>query len=58
MAVYIDRYSECIRRSIAYNNIASREGSLPTSPSFLHYTLTSIAAYILDRIAKYKERKI
>ena len=55
--VYVDRYNKYIRHGIAYNNIATREGLLPTSPSFLHYTLTSIVARILDRVAKYKERE-
>ena len=56
--VYIDRYNEYIRRSIAYNNVATREGLLPASPSFLYYALTSIAAYMLDRVAKYEEREM
>ena len=58
MVVYIDRYSEYIRYSIVYDNIAAREGLLPTSPSFLRYMLTSIVACILDRVTKYKEREI
>ena len=58
IVVYIDRYSEYIRRSIAYNNVATREGLLPIPLPFLYYLLTSIVAYILDRVTKYKEREI
>ena len=57
-AVYIDRYSKYIQYSIIYNNVATREGLLPTPLPFLRYLLTSIAAYILDRVTKYKEREI
>ena len=53
----MDRYSEYIRYSIAYNNVATRESSLPTSPSFLYYVLTSIVARIFDRVTKYEERE-
>ena len=53
----MDRYSEYIRRSIACDNIATREGLLST-PFPLRYLLTSIAACIFDRVAKYKEREI
>ena len=58
MAVYIDRCSKYVRYGIAYNNVATREGLLSTSLSFLRYSLTSIAAYIFDRVAKYEEREI
>ena len=57
IAVYIDRYSKYVRRSIAYDNIVTREGLLSTPLPFLHYLLTSIVAYILDRVAKYEERE-
>ena len=55
--VYIDYYSKYIRRSIACDNVATREGLLP-APLPLYYLLTSIAAYILDRVTKYEEREI
>ena len=58
IAVYVDRYSKYIQYSIAYNNIAIKEGLLSTPLPFLYYLLTPIAAYILDRVAKYKEREI
>ena len=57
IAIYIDRYSKCIQCSITYDNVASREGLLPTFPSFLRYTLTSIVACILDRVIKYEEKE-
>ena len=57
IAVYIDRYSKYIRRSITYNNVATREGLLPTPLPFLRFSLTSIAARILNRVTKYKERE-
>ena len=56
--VYIDRCNKYTRYNITYNNVATREGSLPTSPSLLHYALTSIAACILDRVAKYEEQEM
>ena len=55
-AVYIDRCNECIQRSIACDNVATRKGLLPT-PLPLYYSLTFIAARILDRVAKYEERE-
>ena len=58
IAIYIDRYSKYIRYSIVYNNVATREGLLPAPLPFLHYSLTSIAACILDRVIEYKEREI
>ena len=57
MVVYVDRCSEYARRSITYNNVATREGLLPTSLP-LYYLLTSIVAYILDRVAKCEEREM
>ena len=56
IAVYIDRYSEYAQRGITCNNVATREGSLPT-PLLLYYLLTSIAACILDQVAEYEERE-
>ena len=56
--VYIDRCSEYIRYSIACNNVATREGLLPAPLFFLYYSLTSIVAYILNRVAEYKEREM
>ena len=58
IAVYIDRCNEYIRYSIACNNVATKEGLLPAPLSFLRCSLTSIAAYILDRVTKYEEREI
>ena len=56
--VYVDRYSECVRRGIACNNVATREGLLLAPLPFLCYSLTSIVARILDRVAEYEEREM